>query len=388
MGNDRLLLVANDLHHEFGHRISELKKYAERHFDVFSVSLVPPGYTYTPLKNHGKRFLRGWPDQVIHHRKPLVWKRGNDLLIRRTPLPTICGPIMNLMLLKRALRSLNPDSFDSILAQGPVPGKAAADTGFLFCYDHADNYWGGRVDTLHRSLLGRWQDYSIRRAHAVSCAGESLNDHAISLHAKKTAVFPNGVHHADFNMQRNENQNPTVVYVGGLERDCGLANAIYALPLLDQPVRMIVAGSGPFEHTLKRMASTVRSESVIEWRGPVTRRQVSELLSIAWIGLALFSDTVWNRHAFHLKIVEYMAAGLPYLTTPVGDAGRLTRSTGAGIVVDDDPRSISQSLSSLLAADRERMDMGSRGRTAALSYDWAAIGDAYTTWLADSVMKG
>jgi len=388
VGNNRLLIIANDLYHEFGHRIRELKRYIEQQFDVDAISLVPPGYVGAETKRHEKRFLRGWPEQVIHRRKPLFWKQGHDTLIRRAPLPSICGPYVNLLMLRRMLRSINLSSYVGILAQGPVPGKAIADSGRLFCYDHADNYWGGRVDRIHRMILGRWQDSAIRHASAVSCAGESLNNHARRLHNPKTAVFSNGVHLADYIQSRSEQKEPTLVYVGGLERDCGLVNTVKALALLSRPVRLVIAGSGPLERTLKRHVASISMESVVDWRGPINRSQVSTLLSTSWIGLALFGDTLWNRHAFHLKIVEYMAAGLPFLATPVGDAGILARSTGAGIVVADDPVSIARSLEDLIEDARLRIDMGNRGRIAARSYAWSEIGTAYTAWIAAAFREG
>jgi glycosyltransferase involved in cell wall biosynthesis len=115
------------------------------------------------------------------------------------------------------------------------------------------------------------------------------------------------------------------------------------------------------------------------------RSSIPRLLSAAWVGIALFEDTEWNRYAFHLKLLEYMAAGLPFVTTPVGDAARLARETGAGRVVEMTPQHIAASIAELLDSGATRETMSERGKQASSSYDWEAIGRRYASWVAAKV---
>lgn len=377
----KLLLLANDLYHPLGHRIRELLPYLTERIHVDVVSLVPPGLSCDGLHAPTGALLRGWPRRVLKERSPLSWTHHGAKLVRRAPLPGALGPLANLFLLKRALRSADLSQYQLALAQGPVPGRTLVGGAAPFVYDHADNYRGGRVDVTHRRLLGRWQERSIRTAVAVSCAGHALRAHAEQLHAPQVALFPNGVHTRRFAIPRRESQDPRLLYVGGLEVDCGLDLVIRALAMMNPRPTLTIAGSGPSADTFRKLAATHDVSSSIEWLGPVPAEQLPPLLADAWVGLAFFADTDWNRYAFHLKVLEYMAAGLPFITTAVGDATILARKSGAGLVTKSAPETLASALSMLLTAKEKRAEMSEKGRKAAKEYDWAVIGPRFAEWL-------
>jgi glycosyltransferase involved in cell wall biosynthesis len=74
-------------------------------------------------------------------------------------------------------------------------------------------------------------------------------------------------------------------------------------------------------------------------------------------------------------VAEAMAMGCPVIVTPEVGLARLVQESGAGIVVDGDPRILAETVRTLLPDSARRRMMGERGRFTArrqLSWESAA----------------
>lgn len=381
-----LLLVANDLFHPYHHRIKSLAEHLESVMTLRRVSLVPPGLRVDGTQASPHAFLRGWARLALEGRCPPVWQIGGTTAVRRAPLPGAWGPMVNATLLRHALRPIARGR-NIALAQGPVPARACLKEGIPFIYDHADDYGGGRVGVLHRRVLGRWQEAALRGAVAISCAGPSLLRGAMEAGTRSVSLHPNGVHAAFFDLPRRETPQPSLLYLGGVEVDCGLDTVLRAMKLMGDDVGLVVGGDGAASGKFRRLAVRLGVSSRVTWLGAVPRQEAPRVMSHAWVGLAMFAATRWNRSAFHLKIIEYMAAGLPFVTTPIGDGAAIAEETGAGRVVADDPAAAATSLQGLLGDRSAREDMSRNGRSAAKAYDWSVVGPQFARWVAATLAE-
>lgn len=78
---------------------------------------------------------------------------------------------------------------------------------------------------------------------------------------------------------------------------------------------------------------------------------------------------------YGLVLLEAMAAGLPWVSTPCGAAPQLAR-TGAGVLARDAAQ-MRETLGTLLADPARRREMAQRGREAAPGHAWSRIADEY-----------
>jgi len=72
---------------------------------------------------------------------------------------------------------------------------------------------------------------------------------------------------------------------------------------------------------------------LLEWSGFLPNAEATAALDGALAGVALLTDEPNYRHSRPTKILEYLAHGLPFLTTPLPSAADLVRSSGAGALL-------------------------------------------------------
>ena len=109
----------------------------------------------------------------------------------------------------------------------------------------------------------------------------------------------------------------TMVAAGSLEKANGvqlLLDAARVMP--EQDLRIVIAGDGPLANAVRAAADTDRR---IEYRGQLRHEQVLELYTEADLLLNLrLTECVSTRYFFPSKLLEYLASGVPVLTTCTG----------------------------------------------------------------------
>jgi len=82
------------------------------------------------------------------------------------------------------------------------------------------------------------------------------------------------------------------------------------------------------------------------------------------IGIATSRSNAFRQYASPLKIVEYMAAGLPVICSGGGEAKKMIEESGAGMNIPFEPEAFAEAVQSLWATPGRL----SAAREAAISY--------------------
>ncbi len=197
--------------------------------------------------------------------------------------------------------------------------------------------------------------------------------------ARKFVVIPNGIdvdRYADGSRRREtrgalgvDEDHLLVLMVANLIHYKGHADALDAFARLRRGcprARLILAGSGPEEARLRRMAAELGIDRDVEFLG--SRDDVPALLSAA----DLF---VLPSHEEGLPnaVLEAMAAGLPIVATDVGGV-REQLDGGAGVLVPPrDPEALASALGALASAPGRRSSLGRAARERAeRRFSWTA----------------
>ncbi|MDR0593575.1 MAG: glycosyltransferase, partial [Bifidobacteriaceae bacterium] len=85
----------------------------------------------------------------------------------------------------------------------------------------------------------------------------------------------------------------------------------------------------------RRLAQDPDLAGRVRLRGRVPPERAWASARGAWAGLALLDQTPAFGRSMPSKVYEYLACGLPVITTPLPRPAALIRQTGAGAVVED-----------------------------------------------------
>lgn len=157
-----------------------------------------------------------------------------------------------------------------------------------------------------------------------------------------------------------------VVYVGHLSPDRGVAEMVSLAALL-RPHGIAVHLIGPADARARALIeASARADGGVHWHGFVPNDEAMRLVDGALTGLSLLQDEPNFRHSLPTKVVEYMARGVPVVSTPLPAARELVERYDCGFVVPfGDTERACRAIVALAADPALRTAMGGRGHAAA-----------------------
>jgi glycosyltransferase involved in cell wall biosynthesis len=169
-----------------------------------------------------------------------------------------------------------------------------------------------------------------------------------------------------------EPSSPLAVYVGAVIPGRGLEQAVDAVALVDGlRLRIIGPGAADAVDALHRRARAAGAGDRVEIVPPVAAAAVVAALDGASVGLNLIEPICLSYQlTLPNKLFEYIAAGVPVLTSDVPVCARFVREHGVGEVVAlGDPRRVAAALERLLEPARAA-DLRARARSLSRELTW------------------
>lgn len=158
-----------------------------------------------------------------------------------------------------------------------------------------------------------------------------------------------------------------LLFAGLLRHYKGVDVLLHALPLINQPATLTVAGDGPERERLQQLSQRLGLDRVVRFLGRVPDGELPDLYRSHDVFVL---PAVSPAEAFGQVLVEAMLSGLPCVTTELG--------TGTSFVVQDQvtgrvvkPRSalsLADSLRELASEAERRQRFGAAGRARALEH--------------------
>ncbi len=245
------------------------------------------------------------------------------------------------------------DDFDAVLVQkGVFPGlysgferKMAARKPFVFDFD--DAIWLPRVGgsrvlrALHRESTV--QDI-LRTATAVIAGNNFLADYATRFNRQVTVV-PSSINPAAYPQAANSN---VVGWIGSRT----------TLPYL-KPLKAVFETLGIKPRVIASGDPTQLGFEV-EFR-PWQLETEKEELSQFGVGIAPLPDTPWEHGKCGVKILQYMASGIPVVASPVGVNAQIVVNGVNGFLARNNDE-WTTALRALIADPDQRQRLGAAGR--------------------------
>jgi hypothetical protein len=169
-----------------------------------------------------------------------------------------------------------------------------------------------------------------------------------------------------------EKRDNVAIYAGSLTRIRGVRELIAAFSGIPNAELWLV---GPFEDRALEQEILARLPENVKYLGTMPFKQVLALYGSAKLGVLVYYPSPNNRKALPIKLFEYMAAGLPVLTSNLPEFEAMT--AGCGISVD--PHNVDQiraAITSLLSNPAMIAEMSTVARRRALQeFTWEAEGE-------------
>lgn len=171
-----------------------------------------------------------------------------------------------------------------------------------------------------------------------------------------------------------EQRDMAVTYVGALiSVSRGAIEMVQAMGLLPESFQGSLTMAGRFlPEDLDEKLAKERGWSRVRYHGTVGRSGVAQILDRARAGLVVERPEPNYVAGKPIKMFEYMAAGIPVISSNFPLWRQIVEGAGCGLCVDPlDPREVSEAIQYLLSRPKEAEEMGLRGRQAIEErYNW------------------
>ena len=179
-----------------------------------------------------------------------------------------------------------------------------------------------------------------------------------------------------------------VVYLGRLTLERGALDMVALAPLLPPGVRLELVG--PADPDVQQAVEAAAASGSLLWHGFLPNDVALDVLQGAAAGLSMLHDEPNYRHSRFTKLMEYMANGVPVVTTANPAAAELIERYQAGLVVPfDDIPAAAQAIRRLVEDDELRLTLARNGRRAAVAdLDWRVSGPQFVRQLEKWAAQG
>lgn len=161
--------------------------------------------------------------------------------------------------------------------------------------------------------------------------------------SNRVAIIPHAVAESAQAPPRATSDQPLHIgYLGRLHRKKNVGLLIEAISTIEAPVSLTIAGTGPEEKRLRRLALELGINDRISWLGFVDSAQKTEFFRTIDV-LALPSD----YECFGMAAAEALASGIPVIVSEETGIAEILRHTGGGDIIKPGRRDIERAIRAL-----------------------------------------
>lgn len=232
--------------------------------------------------------------------------------------------------------------------------------------------------TNYKFLIKLAERFVYKRASWVSANNSTLADYCVSLGAKRELVsvdypgldlvrFAPTTKNRDLQAENGiEFDDKTIVFMGTLYRFSGIPRFLELIsPSLTtrSDIKFLVVGDGEGRSEIENTIHRYGLKETVKITGFVNYDELSSILNLADVAINTFQVSDVTNGALPWKVVQYLACGLPTVSTPLSGLIAYSKlSTDNGIIFRDLDQSFSQTVIEILDDGAMRKKLGAHAR--------------------------
>jgi len=215
--------------------------------------------------------------------------------------------------------------------------------------------------------------FVYRTSTWVSCNNAALRDYCLKLgaHKDRSSVDLPPLDLAHFHGNRQDRQrfrsklgiakNATVIiYMGSFFYFSGLDQVLIQLAKVVEKPHLVLIGGGEQEVELRRLVTRLKLEDYVTLTGFIGFDELPEYLSVADVAINPMLPSLVADLALPNKVLQYMASGLPVVSTALQGLSSLFRCAEGLSLVSSTEEVLKKSIS--LAAESNLSQIGKENR--------------------------
>lgn len=214
----------------------------------------------------------------------------------------------------------------------------------------------------------KFENRIVRKLDGVITATPFIRDRFLKIHPNVTDV-KNLPLVNELTVIKSDVSNRKVCYVGGLNKVRGVYELVQCL---DQcSAQLILAGDFEDDH-FKNKLFKHPNWKYVDYRGYLNREQIKQVFADSAVGMVTLHPMENYLDALPVKLFEYMAAGIPVISSDFPLWKSIVENSDCGICVDPlSPQRIAEAVNKILADKERAKQMGENGREAVMKiYNW------------------
>lgn len=342
-----------------------------------AVSLQNAGYKITLIAVHDKLEYRDGIQILPIKRysrltRPFLWwqilrlalSTKSDLFHIHDPELLFISPMLRLLSSKPVIYDIHESIADFIEIKDDIPLIIRKFLGWIF----------------------RWLEPAMARiASGLIFADDQIAQAFHDIHCPKITLFnyPSDLFLSTANqsIKINNMNKPVLLYLGGLKRNRGTTLMLNAFKLVKEAVPnsqlMLVGPFAPasLEKELRTEINQLKMSDAVTITGTIPFDQVGKYLSIASVGWIPFPTVKKYQKNIPTKLFEYMAYGIPVVSSDLIPVRPFIENRKNGILVKaDDPNGHAQAIIEILTNPTLSATMGINGQRMVLEqYRWSEM---------------
>jgi colanic acid biosynthesis glycosyl transferase WcaI len=219
--------------------------------------------------------------------------------------------------------------------------------------------------SLPEKISRKFEKICYSRTDMILATTKELSKNIVNLYQtnKKIVLIPNGAD-TDFFYPCSIKKKNHILFLGNIGHAQDLKKYILAMKFIvkKHDIKLLIVGDGDTKENLEKFTLSHNLGNIVIFKGLIPRKNVPKVISESLIGIAPMKKLKTLNYMAPVKTYEYMACGVPFVASGIGEVVNLARESGGGIITDDTPEEIAKTINGLLDDHQKLIEMGKAGR--------------------------